>query len=114
MNDEIKHTFKFKKDSYMKKRGSPVMIIMTCAQCSAYIMSYQKDGPGPLKRCYLDRIHHPEDLAKRQHEPFNKSSSPKLICSSCGETIGTPMIYEKEDRPAYHLRPGFFASKKMK
>lgn len=105
--------FKFKKDSYMKSRGAPAMLTMFCANCNSYIMSYQKDGPGPLLRCYLDRIHHPEALEKRQHEHFDKGTSLKLECPSCQTVVGSPIIYEKEDRPAYHLRPGFFSLKKI-
>lgn len=105
--------FKFKNDAYMRRRGAPAMLMMSCAGCSSYVMSYQKDGPGPLLRCYLDRIHHPEELSKRQDEPFDKKTAPKLECPHCQTVIGAPMIYEKETRPAYHLRPGFFVLKKL-
>jgi hypothetical protein len=76
-------------------------------------MSYQKDGPGPLLRCYLDRIHHPEEIQKRQYEVFDKNKSSKLECSQCKVVVGVPIIYEKENRPAYHMRPGFFKTKKL-
>ncbi len=76
-------------------------------------MSYQKDGPGPLLRCYLDRIHHPEFLEKRQYGEFNKQVALQLICEACKEVIGVPIVYEKEDRPAYHMRPGFFSTKSI-
>ena len=99
---------KFKNDSYMKSRGRPAMLIMACAQCNEYLMSYQKDGPGPLLRCYLDRIHHPKQLEQQQYQPFDKQTFPKLTCSRCKVVIGSPIIYEKETRPAFHLRPGFF------
>src|SRR3989339_547856 len=92
--------FSFKNDSYMKRRGAPAMLVMKCAQCNAYVMSYQKDGPGPLLRCYLDRIHHPEILEKRQYEDFHKKTALKLSCPSCLVVIGSPIIYEKENRPA--------------
>lgn len=105
--------FKFKSDSYAKSRGSPVMLMLSCAQCNNYVMMYQKDGPGPLVRCYLDRIHHPDFLMQRQDEPFDKKMAPKLECPSCQVVIGSPIIYEKENRPAYHLRPGFFSHKKI-
>ena len=107
------NAFKFKNDSYTKRRGTPVMLIISCATCNAHIMHYQKDGPGPLLRCYLDRIHSPKELHKRQYAEFNKKSFPKLICESCSIVIGSPIIYEKENRPAYHMRPGFFAHKKI-
>ena len=108
----ILQKFKFKKDAYMRRRGTPVMLVMTCMHCDSYIIHYQKDGPGPLLRCYLDRIHHPEELQKRDIN-FSKENSLKLTCPSCSVVIGSPTIYEKENRPAYHLRPGFFKIKKI-
>jgi ribosomal protein L44E len=115
MKDNIKKIaenlpkFKFKKDSYMKKRGAPALLILTCANCQEYLISYQKDGPGPLLRCYLDRILHPEEINQRQKENFDKQSALALKCTACQTVIGSPTIYEKEDRPAYHLRQGFFS-----
>jgi len=114
MQNTQNFSFKLKNDSYTKRRGAPSILQIYCAPCNEYIISYQKDGPGPLLRCYLDRIHHPEELAARQHEPFNKKTSPKLTCTKCNTTIGSPIIYEKENRPAYHMRPGFFTIKKLK
>lgn len=115
MKDDIKDIPKlsFKNDAYMKKRGTPAMLVIRCAECNAYVMCYQKDGPGPLLRCYLDRIHHPVNLEKRQYEVFHKKTASKLECPACHIVIGSPIIYEKEDRPAYHLRPGFFVLKKI-
>ena len=104
--------FKFKKDSYARSRGAPKMLFICCSTCDDYIISYQKDGPGPLLRCYLDRIHHPEQMHNKQHEPFNKNDCPNLECFQCKKIIGVPFIYEKEDRPAYHMRPGSFMIKK--
>lgn len=106
--------FKFKNDSYMKRRGAPAMLLISCSGCNQYLMSYQKDGPGPLLRCYLDRIHHPAYLENRQYDVFDKQNGPKLVCAGCSTVIGSPIIYEKEDRPAYHMRPGFFSMKKIK
>lgn len=106
--------FKFKNDSYRRKRGTPAILFISCAGCGEYIMSYQKDGPGPLLRCYLDRICHPEALEKRQYDLFEKNEAPKLECKICSIVIGVPIVYEKEDRPAYHMRPGLFTHKKQK
>lgn len=120
MNEKIKTIvdtlpkIKFKKDSYMKKRGVPALLILTCSNCKEYLISYQKDGPGPLLRCYLDRIHHPEEIKNRQNEIFNKSTASPLKCTSCDTVIGSAILYEKEDRPAYHLRPGFFSMTTIK
>lgn len=114
MNIDNFSQFKFKKDVYMKRRGAPAMLVISCIGCGSYIMSYQKDGPGPLLRCYLDRIHHPKELEKRQHLIFEKKTAEKLACANCNEVVGTPIIYEKENRPAYHMRQGFFSFKKVK
>ena len=105
--------FKFKKDFYMKSRGAPAMLAVSCAHCNSWIMYYQKDGPGPLLRCYLDRIHYPKLLEKRQRKTFKKDTFPKLQCPSCQTVIGFPTIYKKENRPAYDLRCGFFSLKKI-
>jgi hypothetical protein len=104
----------FKRDSFAKSRGRPALLIISCSACNEYIMSYQKDGPGPLLRCYLDRIHYPEALKARQYLEFEKQSAPKLECEHCGIVIGNPIVYEKENRPAYHMRPSFFIHKKMR
>lgn len=105
--------FDFIINSYTKSRGTPVMLKIKCVNCHSYIMSYQKDGPGPLKRCYFDRIHHPPELASLQNQNFNKSTRVYLQCLECKEVIGTPMIYEKENRLAFSMRPGFFAKEKQ-
>ena len=71
-------------------------------------MVYQKDGPGKLIRCYADRIVWPVDLVKRQAQVTAASINEAvgLACASCGNVIGSPMIYEPEHRPAYRLIPG--------
>lgn len=104
--------FIYKKDKYMKKRGAPTMLMLLCMHCTRYVMSYQKDGPGPLLRCYLDRIHYPYFLKDRQYRNLSDASIIKLSCPTCAIVIGTLMIYQKENRPAYHMRPGFFIIKK--
>ena len=48
---------KLKRDKYFRKRGSYSRIIkVKCAKCNKTLFSYQKDGPGWLKRCYFNRI----------------------------------------------------------
>jgi hypothetical protein len=74
-------------------------------------MDYQKDGPGPLLRCYTDRIHHPARLREESFSVRNVGRAPPLSCSGCGTTLGTPFIYRRkkdeakhkvtENRPAY-------------
>lgn len=82
-------------DAYSQRRGSPKMLKLFCESCSSYVMHYQKDGPGPLLRCYLDRIHYPEEIKNTQ--------KGTLLCPSCKQIIGTPMIYKPENRPAYRM-----------
>lgn len=106
--------FKFKIDCFTRKRGTPAMLRMTCAECGAYIMAYQKDGPGPLLRCYLDRIYHPPHLAGKHKDKFDKQKIGHLVCPQCTIVIGSPILYEKENRPAFHLRPTFFKITKIK
>lgn len=107
-------SIRFKNDAYAKSRGAPEMLAICCASCNSYIIGYQKDGPGPLIRCYLDRIHHPAEIKDRQYLRFIKKTFPKLTCPHCHEVIGSPIIYKKETRPAYLLRPGFFIIEKIR
>ncbi len=101
--DASTESFDFIYDSYTDRRGTPKMLAIFCNYCDARVMHYQKDGPGRLLRCYLDRIHTPEELHNRQYDRFNTRTSPHLKCLSCRAKIGTPMIYRQENRPAYHL-----------
>lgn len=82
-----------KNDRYRKTRGGHSRVLeVSCESCGTFLMLYQKDGPGPLKRVYLDRI-----------ISGNTPRSKQLICKSCKKIIGTFYIYEKEKRPAYRL-----------
>ncbi len=105
--------FKFIINRYTKSRGQPAMLDMSCSACNTYLMRYQKDGPGRLLRCYLDRIHHPDKLKNIQYEKFDTNKTPKLCCNSCKKLIGIPMIYKKENRPAYRLIFHSFSTKKI-
>lgn len=106
-NNDIKdNTIKIIYNRYTKCRGTPQLLQIFCSKCNNYIMTYQKDGPGELLRCYLDRIHLPKELNSRQFEHFRKAKAPKLECNTCDSVIGVPMIYEKENRPAYRMNKG--------
>ncbi len=89
----------FKKDRFQKARGPSKLLQIICASCSHSICLYQKDGPGLLKRMYLDRMSGITDF------PEN------LICTSCKKVLGHKYIYEKENRPAYRLFMGAVAKK---
>jgi len=89
-----------KNDKYKKARGGWSRILdIRCEKCENHIAFYQKDGPGPLKRMYLDRM------------SGHTVDSDKLACSNCNEILGTKIIYKKEDRPAYRLFVGSVTKK---
>ncbi|MBU1252106.1 MAG: hypothetical protein KJ905_01420 [Nanoarchaeota archaeon] len=101
-----------KKDKYLSDRGGIAKIIdVSCMICRKKLFTYQKDGPGWLKRCYLNRI-----LDFHKISNFNDlKSMPNLTCS-CGEIIGTPMKH-KDGRFAFRLIRGKFKrtiNKKLK
>lgn len=90
-------------DAYTQRRGDPKMLEIICSKCRHHVMSYQKDGPGALLRCYLDRIHSPRDLKEQQLNHFDVRTAAFLRCFECSSTIGVPMIYQFENRPAYKM-----------
>lgn len=104
-----KHTLK--KDRYAKVRGgSSHFLNIYCAKCNQHIALYQKDGPGSLLRMYLDRILEPESLLSILKN--RQEIATDLKCSNCGLLMGTPMIFERENRPAFRLIRGSFVKKR--
>jgi hypothetical protein len=63
---------------------------------------YQKDGPGILKRMYLDRM---------VNVDTHKWLKSNLECPKCKTLLGVPIIYKKEDRPAIRLFAGAVGKK---
>ncbi len=93
---------KFKKDGYKASRGKYSRLLnLYCRICKNKIATYQKDGPGNLRRLYLDRVFSPKNLTNLDSKPIAKISD--LKCNKCGEIIGTPYIYRKEKRKAFKL-----------
>ena len=87
-------SFEFKKDKFKKARGQWSRFLnINCRKCKALVAVYQKDGPGNLRRMYIDRIFLPKYI----------NDSKMLKCKSCGEVLGTPYVYEKEGRMAFRL-----------
>ena len=83
----------FKNDKYKKTRGGYSRLLkISCEKCGEYICKYQKDGPGNLRRMYIDRI----------SEPKVSISKKDLSCSK-GHLLGVKIIYDKEKRPAFRL-----------
>lgn len=87
----------FKSDKYKKARGGYSRLLRICCEkCEAKICLYQKDGPGLLKRMYIDRMIDPEVSTTKKD----------LSCPGCKELVGVHIIYKKEQRPAYRLFVG--------
>jgi len=101
---------KFKSDKFKKARGGYSRLLeISCAKCGERICFYQKDGPGILKRMYVDRM-----LSSQKSEKVRGAAVkdlPQLICNNCKELIGVPILYKKENRPAYRLFVGSAAKK---
>lgn len=97
--------FKLKSDKYRSARGGYSRFLhIYCSKCKNQVFLYQKDGPGPLKRVYMDRIIAPEILSHYQYMK-NIKDIPKLQCNNCKTIVGTPYIYKKELRKAFLLNP---------
>ena len=48
----------WKNDPYRQARGGYARLLaVSCATCGMHLFYYQKDGPGIVKRLYLDRIY---------------------------------------------------------
>ena len=96
-------------DTFRKARGgNACMLTVYCVNCDTPLLFYQKDGKGTLYRCYLDRIIYPYQYKELLTRFDNVKDLPQLKCSHCGNGIGTPMVYEKEDRFAFGLFMGKF------
>ena len=95
---------KLKKDKYRRARdGYSRLLKISCERCGNIVALYQKDGPGPLKRMYLDRIIEPSNVVEKS-----------FTCGKCKHLLGVRYIYEKEKRPAFRLFEGAVTKKIMK
>lgn len=87
--------YKFKHDEYQKNRGGTSRVLdISCDHCGEHVTYYQKDGPGILKRMYVDRF---IDL---------KPTGESLKCPACDAELGKLIEYKNESRPAYRLFAG--------
>lgn len=103
--------FQLKNDSFRKSRGGYARFLnIYCEHCSEFLLLYQKDGSGPLKRLYLDRIFAPKELVGLQ----DTKKVENLVCKKCQKLIGIPGIYEKENRKVYLLLSYTFTKKLAK
>ncbi|MBI3632058.1 MAG: hypothetical protein HY225_01260 [Candidatus Vogelbacteria bacterium] len=82
-----------KNDKYKKARGGYSRLLQICCEkCGEEICLYQKDGPGVIKRMYIDRM----------IEPKVSVSNKNLECPN-SHTLGVKYIYDKENRPAFRI-----------
>ena len=106
-------SIKFKSDKYKKSRGGYSRLLdIQCGKCTKHLFFYQKDGPGILKRMYLDRIYKSDKYSGLENNSLK--SVPQLVCPSCKALIGIPYIYEKENRSAFRLFVGGVVKKIVK
>ena len=70
------------------------MYKLYCEKCGEFICKYQKDGPGIIKRLYIDRM-----------SETKMSDNKDLYCIK-KHHIGSKFIYEKGNRPAYRIYAG--------
>jgi hypothetical protein len=92
-----------KNDKFKKARGGwSRMLDIRCEKCDEHLCNYQKDGPGTLKRMYIERM-----------DPcyFDEKD---LACAACGQILGTKIIYKIEKRLAYRLFVGSVAKQIIK
>lgn len=84
----------FKNDRYKRIRGGYSRLLqISCQKYNSLICLYQKDGPGNLRRMYLNRISNPK-------VPI---ATPKNFTCPRGHILGVKIIYEKEKRSAFRL-----------
>lgn len=84
---------KLENDKYRKSRGGYSRFLdVSCQKCKKHVCFYQKDGPGNLRRIYIDRI-----IDKKV------SISGKNLNCPLGHWLGVKIVYEKENRPAFRL-----------
>lgn len=85
-------TYQFIQDAYQARRGGSSRVLDVCCEgCAKHVTFYQKDGPGSLRRMYVDRF---IDMTPAGDE---------LCCPHCQRVIGILITYAKENRLAYRL-----------
>ena len=92
----------FKRDKYKSARGGYSRLLnLHCRKCNTVFAEYQKDGPGNLRRLYMDRIIAPDKFGGLEKKNI-KDISP-IRCPKCNFIVGVPYIYKKENRKAFRV-----------
>ncbi len=78
------------------------MLEIKCSECNGFVCDYQKDGPGPLKRMYKDRVLSKDNITQEYGERLS------LICPCCKKELGFSFQYTNhgENRTAFRLYVG--------
>ncbi len=106
---------KLKRDRFSARRGGGSKALdVFCNKCNNVVIIYQKDGPGPLLRCYADRIIYPKHYLSEGISYVKEM--PKLVCNDCNAVIGIPTRYKEhgEDRLAFNMIKAAFKKKVSK
>lgn len=104
---------KLKNDKYKKVRGGTSRLLtILCPHCAEVVLEYQKDGPGALKRLYIDRIGKNAVLEKSKNNGVDEM--PDIMCGACKSVIAKPFVYKKEKRVAFRAVMGGFVKKVVK
>lgn len=94
--------YELKKDEYTEARGGTSEVLdIYCTKCDTKLLQYQKDGPGVLKRFYMDRIISPNDLVGLEKKNVEKVE--KITCPQCKRMIAIPYIYDTENRKSFRI-----------
>lgn len=87
----------FTQDNFQTVRGSwSRWKELSCRKCQTVIALYQKDGPGPLYRSYVDRF----AWSVFSFSKLDSNQKPILTCPGCQRELGILSKYRDEDRPA--------------
>ena len=81
-----------KQPDRLNGRAGIFLLKISCEKCGAEVCTYQKDGPGNIRRMYIDRISKPK-----------VSLGGKYILCPNKHLLGVKMMYEKEKRPIFRV-----------
>lgn len=102
VNSYMEKEYNIKKDKYTEARGGTSKVLdIYCEKCDTKLLQYQKDGPGILKRFYMDRIISPDNLVNLHKQDIDQVE--KIVCPNCERMIAVPYIYDTENRKSFRI-----------